>query len=183
MNKTALPMSQPAEAIEKTWYLIYTKPRQEILAQANLERQGYGVYLPKVRLLRRRRGRQEAVVEPLFPRYLFIYLDTQNDNWAPIRSTFGVAALVRFGAEPAHVPEELVAHLKAQEGQEGLHEWAEPKMKVGDRVRVAEGPLKGIEGILLAKSGQERVMLLLEMLGTEVRTHLSANKIEPADGY
>jgi len=167
---------------QKSWYLVYTKPRQEALAQANLERQGYGVYLPKVRQMRRRRGKQEAVVEPLFPRYLFIHLDTQNDNWGPIRSTFGVASLVRFGSEPAQVPDELVAHLKAQEGQEGLHEWAEPKMKVGDRVRVAEGPLKGYEGILLAKTGQERVMLLLEMLGKEVRTHLTTRQIEPADG-
>ena len=167
---------------QKSWYLVYTKPRQEALAQANLERQDYGVYLPKVRQMRRRRGKQEAVVEPLFPRYLFIRLDTQSDNWGPIRSTFGVAALVRFGAEPAQVPDELVAHLKAQEGQDGLHEWAEPKMKVGDRVRVAEGPLKGYEGILLAKNGQERVMLLLEMLGKEVRTHLATAQIESADG-
>ncbi|MBI5752538.1 MAG: transcription/translation regulatory transformer protein RfaH [Hydrogenophilales bacterium] len=167
---------------QKSWYLIYTKPRQEALAQENLVRQGYGVYLPKVRLMRRRRGKQEAVVEPLFPRYLFIHLDTQSDNWAPIRSTFGVASLVRFGSEPAQVPDELVARLKSQEGQEGLHEWAEPKMKVGDRVRVAEGPLKGVEGILLAKTGQERVMLLLEMLGKEVRTHLATAQIEPSDG-
>ncbi len=170
------------ESPAKSWYLVYTKPRQEALAQANLVRQGYGVYLPKVRLMRRRRGRQEAVVEPLFPRYLFIHLDTQNDNWGPIRSTFGVASLVRFGAEPAQVPDALVAQLKAQEGQEGLHEWAEPKIKVGDRVRVAEGPLKGVEGILLANSGKERVMLLLNMLGKEVRTHLEVGQIESADG-
>lgn len=177
-----MPMSQQPAASAKSWYLVYTKPRQETLAQENLARQGYGVYLPKLRLMRRRRGKQEAVVEPLFPRYLFIHLDTETDNWGPIRSTFGVASLVRFGAEPAQVPDAFVAHLKAQEGQEGLHEWAEPKLKVGDRVRVAEGPLKGVEGILLAKSGQERVMLLLDMLGKEVRTHLGENQIEATDG-
>lgn len=171
-----------SEAIVKSWYLVYTKPRQETLAQENLARQGYGVYLPKVRIMRRRRGKQEAVVEPLFPRYLFIQLDTQTDNWGPIRSTYGVASLVRFGAEPAQVPDAFVAQLKSQEGQEGLHEWAEPKMKAGDRVRVAEGPLKGIEGILLARSGQERVMLLLEMLGKEVCAHLEMGQIESADG-
>ena len=62
-----------------------------------------------------------------------------------------------------------------------MHEWAEPKMKEGDRVRVSEGPLKGYEGILLTKSGQARVMLLLEMLGKEVRTHLSSSQIESTD--
>jgi transcriptional antiterminator RfaH len=79
------------------------------------------------------------------------------------------------------VPKEFVDYLKAQEGQEGLHEWAEPKITVGDRMRVTEGPLKGYEGILLAQSGQDRVMLLLDMLGKEVRTHLSPDQIEPAD--
>ena len=172
------PEIQPPK---KAWYLVYTKPRQEGLAQENLERQAYVVYLPRVRLMRKRQGRQVAVIEPLFPRYLFIHLDTQSDNWGPIRSTFGVASLVRFGNEPAKVPDDFVAHLKAQEGLEGLHEWAAPKMNLGDRMRVTEGPLKGYEGVLLAKSGQARVMLLLDMLGKEVRTHLSPDKIESAD--
>ena len=166
---------------QKTWYLVYTKPRQETQAQDNLVRQGYGVYLPRVRLMRKRQGRPVAIIEPLFSRYLFIHLDTQSDNWGPIRSTYGVASLVRFGNEPAKVPDEFVAHLKKQEGQDGLHEWAEPKMIVGDRMRVTEGPLKGYEGVLLAKSGQARVLLLLDMLGKEVRTHLSPDQIEPAD--
>ena len=174
-------MSTEPHSQQKAWYLVYTKPRQEGVAQENLVRQAYVAYLPRVRHMRKRQGRQVAVIEPLFPRYLFIQLDTQNDNWGPIRSTFGVASLVRFGSEPAKVPDELVAHLKAQEGQDGLHEWTEPKMKVGDRVRVTEGPLKGYEGILLAKSGQTRVMLLLEMLGKEVRTHLSPSQIEPSN--
>jgi len=101
---------------QKAWYLVYTKPRQEGLAQENLARQGYGVYLPRVRLMRKRQGRPVAIIEPLFPRYLFIQLDTQSDNWGPIRSTFGVASLVRFGNEPAKVPDNFVAHLKSQVG-------------------------------------------------------------------
>ena len=174
-------MSPKIQSPQKAWYLVYTKPRQESVAEDNLVRQAYVVYLPRVRHMRKRQGRQVAVIEPLFPRYLFIHLDTQNDNWSPIRSTFGVASLVRFGSEPAKVPDEFVSHLQAQAGQDGLHEWAEPKMKEGDRVRVSEGPLKGYEGILLTKSGQARVMLLLEMLGKEVRTHLSSSQIESTD--
>lgn len=166
---------------QKSWYLIYTKSRQEELALSNLGRQGYDVYLPKVRQMRRRCGRQEGVVEPLFPRYLFIRLNTQTDNWGPIRSTFGVASLVRFGAEPAQVPDALVAHLKAREGRMGLHEWAEAKIEIGDRVQVAQGPLKGYDGILLAKTRQERVLILLEILGKEVRTYLSKAHVDPVD--
>ena len=162
----------------KSWYLIFTKPRQEEVALTNLTRQGYGAYLPRVRQLRKRRGKRLHIVEPLFPRYLFIRLDSHTDNWTPIRSTLGVMSLVRFGTEPARVPDDLVTRLKSHEDAEGLHEWAEPKLAVGDRVRVVEGPLAGYEGILLAKSGRERVVLLLDMLGSQMRAQLATRQLE-----
>ena len=164
----------------KSWYLVYTKPRQEEVAATNLTRQGYGVYLPHLRQARKRAGKRVFVVEPLFPRYLFIHLDSHTDNWIPIRSTLGVMSLVRFGAEPARVPDDLVARLKSREDDEALHEWAEPKLAVGDHVRVAEGPLAGYEGVLIAKSGRERVTLLLDMLGSQVRAQLGTSQLESA---
>jgi transcriptional antiterminator RfaH len=176
-----IDMPQPASksSRKKSWYLIYTKPRQEEVALANLTRQGYGAYLPRLRQWRKRRGKRLRVVEPLFPRYLFILLDSHTDNWAPIRSTLGVMSLVRFGTEPARVPDDLIAHLQSRQDNEGLHEWAEPKLAIGDRVRVAEGPLAGYEGVLLAKSGRERVILLLDMLGSQVRAQLARDQLEP----
>lgn len=163
----------------KAWYLVYTKPRQEEVALTNLVRQGYGAYLPRVRQARRRQGRRIEVVEPLFPRYLFIHLDAGTDNWGPIRSTVGVASLVRFGQEPARVPDALVRFLKIQEGEGGLHDWAAPgEFTTGDRVRVAEGVFEGYEGILLARSSRERVLVLLDVLGKQVRTQVSSTQLE-----
>lgn len=165
-------------AAVKSWYLVYTKPRQEDIALTNLARQGYGVYLPRVRQMRKRQGRRVPVVEPLFPRYLFIRLDTHTDNWGPIRSTLGVSSLVRFGYEPARVPDDLVDFLQEKEGQNGLHTWAEPAYKTGDRVRVAEGAFQGYEGILLARTSRERVVVLLEILGKQVRTLIASAQLE-----
>jgi len=114
-----------------------------------------------VREARKRQG-GESCGRAAVPRYLFIYLDTHTDNWGPIRSTLGVASLVRFGQEPARIPDELVDFLKAREGEAGLHEWAEQNYRAGDRVRVAEGAFRGYEGILLARNSRERVVVLLE---------------------
>ncbi len=169
------PVNDPTA---KSWYLVYTKPRQEEIALTNLARQGYGVYLPHVRQARKRQGRRVMVVEPLFPRYLFIYLDTHTDNWGPIRSTLGVASLVRFGQEPARAPDELVDFLKARENGEGLHLWAEQTFEVGHRVRVAEGAFQGYEGILLARTSRERVVVLLDILGRQVRTKITVAQLE-----
>lgn len=171
-----MPPSSDSE--QKNWYLVYTKPRQEELALTNLERQGYQAYLPRLRHWRKRRGKRVEVIEPLFPRYLFIGLNSETDNWAPIRSTLGVASLVRFGADPARVPADFVQHLQAKESTAGVHEWAEPEFAPGDVVRVAEGPFQGYEGVLLAPTGQERVILLLDIVGREVRTQLSRSQLE-----
>ena len=117
-------------------------------------------------------------VEPLFPRYLFIYLDTHTDNWGPIRSTVGVASLVRFGYEPALIPGALVNFLRAREGEGGLHEWAETDYREGDAVCVAEGAFRGYAGILLARNSRERVVVLLDILGRPVRTQLAVCQLE-----
>src|SRR4029077_2506147 len=135
-------------AIEpKAWYLVYCKPRQEQVAKVNLERQSFSAYLPLAHQFRRRRGQRIAVIEPLFPRYLFIHLSTQTDNWAPIRSTLGVSSLVRFGAQAAVVPNDLIRLLQSRDDPEGVHELPAPDYQSGDRVRVAEGVMQGYAGI------------------------------------
>lgn len=166
------------ESPVKSWYIVYTKVRQEDVALTNLERQGYSAYLPRCRHIRKRQARSMAIIEPLFPRYLFIHLDTLTDNWGPIRSTLGVVSLVRFGQKPARVPNALIAFLRSQEGVDGLHSWAEPGYQTGERVRVADGPLEGYEGILLAKTSRERVVVLLDSLGKQVRTQLGVDRLE-----
>ena len=163
----------------KAWYLVYTKPRQEETALANLSRQAYEAYLPRVRTSRLRDRKRVVVVDPLFPRYLFIHRDSHTDNWIPIRSTLGVISLVRFGIEPARVSDDLIVQLQAQHNAEGVFEFAEPKFAVGDRVRVAEGPLAGYAGILLAHTGRDRVVLLLDMLRNTIRAQLALHQIEP----
>jgi transcriptional antiterminator RfaH len=176
---TQTNMAESAD-IGRSWYLVYTKPRQEKVAAENLLRQKYEVYFPQLSIWRTRRGKRQSVIEPLFPRYLFIRLDSQSDNWAPIRSTLGVMSLVRFGTEPARVPDELVEYLRSRHNADGLHEWAQPKLIVGERARVVSGPLAGYEGILIAKSSRDRVVILMDLVGGQVRAKLNPDQIEPA---
>lgn len=165
----------------KSWFLVYTKPRQEQTAQHQLGRQGYPVYLPMTQHNRKRGGRRVSVIEPLFPRYLFIQLDTCSDDWGPIRSTVGVSALVRFGQEPARVPDALIEMLRARESTTGLHDWAEPGFHAGQPVRVVDGVLQGYEGIFVAGSGRERVVVLLDILGRQVRASVDSGQLTSAE--
>ncbi len=153
-----------------TWFVVHTKPRQEAVAQAQLERQGYPVYFPRLRLPRLRRSRWADVVEPLFPRYLFVSVEVGEQALAPVSSTRGVSAVPRFGARYAEAPALLIDRLRAREDAAGLHVLADARLAPGDRLTVIAGPFEGFEAVFQASSGTERARVLLEVLGrlTEV---------------
>ena len=164
----------------KAWYLLYSKPQRERLALENLERQGYPSYLPLIQNRKRRKGRYVPVIEPMFPRYLFVHLSDETDNWGPIRSTIGVANLVRFGMQAARVPDSLIEIMNARE-QDGVQTLAPPDFKPGDQVRIVEGVMAGYEALFQARTGKERVVLLLQLAQDRTaRIQVSANDIEPA---
>lgn len=171
-------MSKDVASDDRYWFLVYTKPRQESLAQANLERQGYKTFLPLLRRQRRRRGKLESVVEPLFPRYLFVYLSATRDNWKPISSTFGVVAIVRFGSEPAKMPGDLVTTLRGQADKDGIRNEPKRTPVAGERVRIGSGLFEGYEGIFQASSGKERVTLLLGVAGCATKVELPGCDLE-----
>jgi transcriptional antiterminator RfaH len=151
------------------WYLVHTKPRQEKCALENLERQGYPCYLPILPAEKLRQGALTVADEPLFPRYLFIRLETGTmaKSWAPIRSTRGVSRLVCFGTEPAQVPDALIATLRAR--QAAMRSEPVPLFARGERVRLTQAPFAGIEGIYQMAEGECRVMVLIELLAKQVR--------------
>jgi transcriptional antiterminator RfaH len=165
----------------RAWYLIYSKPQQEQVALENLHRQGYVSYLPRIRGRRRRQGKYVKVVEPMFPRYLFVQLNDQTDDWGPIRSTIGISSLVRFGMQPARVPDDLVDALKSREDEEGIQLIEPRELEQGDRVRIVEGVMAGYEAIFEARTSKERVSLLLKIANTTARVKVSRHDIEPAD--
>lgn len=158
--------------VMSSWYLIHTKIRQERVAQAHLERQGFECFLPLIQAEKLRRGALQVVQEPLFPRYLFIRLsaDSQSQSWAPIRSTVGVCRLVSFGQTPAKVNDALVADLrKRADATEAVLPYFAP----GDRVVVMDQPFAGLEAIYQMTDGEGRVTVLLNLLSKDVKMAMS----------
>jgi transcriptional antiterminator RfaH len=159
------------------WFLLRTKPRQETLAVQNLERQKFRVFLPFYRRNRRRKGSWLESREPLFPGYLFVFLDFARQNTASIRSTRGVADFVRFGIEPRPVPDAVVNALLSTEATV-CHKSA-PLFKPGDQVAVVAGGFSGLQAIFQAEKGSDRVILLFELLGRAVQVALHRDDVVP----
>jgi transcriptional antiterminator RfaH len=165
----------------KRWYLVHTKPRKENVAEENLKRQGWEVYLPRLLRKRRRRGVWTDVVEPLFPRYLFIRLELGVDNIGPIRSTTGVSGLVRFSEEPAVVPSDIIdALMRTSDPTSRLHRIDGPMFKPGDTVVIDQGPMADLRAVFVAATSQERVIVLLELLGRRNRVAVKLDMLRPA---
>lgn len=164
-------------APERPWYVVHTKVRDEQTACENLARQGFAVYLPRIKVLKRIRGRQQARLEPLFPRYIFFQPRSTAHSIAPVRSTRGVMNIVRFGQEPAVMRSEVLHGIRDFETRqnEASDEDISP-FQPGERVRVADGPLTGLEG-LISDVSQQRVVVLMHMLGQNTRVSLSRHQL------
>ncbi len=147
------------------WYAVLTKPRAEPVALANLLRQGYECLYPRVRHSRRGARGMVDSIEALFPRYVFLRADADLTSLAPVRSTRGVAGLVRFGTAPAQVPEQVIASIRSRSDADTIVELNAPDLRPGDEVTVTEGPLSGLSAIFQSACGLERVRLLVRMLG------------------
>lgn len=168
--------NQPSDT--RNWYLIYTKSRAEKLAQDNLQRQEFITYLPLIQESHRRRGKYVSIVEPMFPRYLFIQLNCTTDNWAPIRSTLGVSSIVRFGTYPMQVPELLLDTLQQSEDENGIQSTTNKEFQTGDRIRIIDGAMAGLEGIYESKTSKERVIILLNIAGQYTRVSMTRHDLQ-----
>lgn len=162
------------------WYVIQSKPHHEARAKINLERQGWVVYLPMIRQMRHRRGHWQQITEPLFPRYLFVRLNLGHDNISSLRYTLGVQKLVSFSDQPAVVPDHIVDALQLAEHQNHLATTTESLFKPGQKVVIAEGPLSALEALFLADKGEQRVTILLSLLGGEQQVTLHRDLLRPA---
>lgn len=164
------------------WFVVHTQPMGEQRAHANLLRQGFDAYLPLYRCRRSHARKVDLVRRPLFPRYLFVALDLMRDRWRPILSTFGVCNLVRIGEAPQSVPHGVVEALRANEAAQIFDQTLEPArtMRVGTPVRVLSGPFADLIGKFHALADAERVVVLLDLLGREVRVHVPNRAVAAA---
>ena len=164
-----------------SWYAVCCKPRQEAVAEENLVRQDFHVYLPRIRIRRHRRGQWIDAVEVLFPRYLFIRIDPLQRNMAPVRSTRGAVGLVRFGGQPAVVPDEVMdALLQCEDPASGLHQENRTPFSNGDRIKLVDGPFAGMEAVFAEQDGEQRVIVLLELMGKTNQVRVSRDWVARA---
>jgi transcriptional antiterminator NusG len=151
------------------WYAIQAKSSREKTASLLLENAGYECLVPISKYMRRWSDRMKEVEVPLFPGYFFCRMDPHNR--LPVLMTPGVIQIVGVGKTPIPVEEEEIAAIQ-RVGKSGLPTMPWPYLEVGNVVRIEEGPLRGLTGIVLKiKSGVKLVLsvsLLQRSMAVEI---------------
>ncbi len=157
------------------WYAVHTYVGAEYKALGHLRRQQFTAYLPQYLRERRHARRVDRVGAPLFPSYLFVALDLERNRWCAVQSTFGVRSLVRGGDRPIPIPDRLIERIRAAEDSHGfvvmsvlLH------LRKGAPVRILHGAFANfVARFDGARDDQRAVVVLLELLGRQIRLQLS----------
>ncbi len=147
------------------WYAVQTQHNRENLAVTHLQRQGFDVWLPCCERIVRHARQVKRVRRPLFPGYLFINFDLEAARWRAVNGTIGVKNIVTFGCSPSVVDNEFIIALKASESSDGFIDTASDNLKLGKDVEILSGPMAGQIGKLLSLDANNRVTVLIQMLG------------------
>jgi transcriptional antiterminator RfaH len=157
------------------WYLLHTKPRQEVVAEQGLARLGVETFFPRLREDRVIRRCRQTVTGPLFPGYLFARFDFET-RWRAVHFAHGVSRIVLFGDEPAMVADHVVTGI--QQRMEDGAVVVRPRFRPGDKVRVAWGPFEGLEAIFEKHlTDQQRVVLLFQSLSFQARIVVDLDQV------
>ncbi|MCW5773880.1 MAG: hypothetical protein KIT16_19720 [Rhodospirillaceae bacterium] len=163
------------------WYVAETHPQAEARALEHLARQGYAAYLPRYSKRRRHARRTDTVKAPLFPGYLFVFMDVAKTRWRAIRSTIGIRNLICQGEQPLPVPAGVVEDIQAHEDDSGLVPVAAPvPFQLGEELRVTEGPLRDQIGWFQRVADRERIVILLNLLGRQMPFVVPTGAVRPA---
>lgn len=159
------------------WFAIQSKPGREKEVQKRLSALGIEVFLPWLRARRRRHGRPQWVLVPLFPGYIFAFLDLALSG-KTARYVPGVKDFLKFGSHVAEVPQQIVDELR-ERCPGGVAQIDPLRLTPGQIIRIQEGPFAGVEAIFeRTLKDSERVAVLLDILGRQTKLELPAEAIE-----
>jgi transcription antitermination factor NusG len=163
----------------KQWFAVYTYPQHEKGCVKQLTQRGLEVFLPTYAEERIWKNRQRARLElPLFPSYVFVQMAATQRS-----KVLGAPAVLRIlgnGQGPEPIPDGVVDLLRSEPFRGRLKR--EPEMVVGQKVRIRNGALQGVEGVLVRKKNSLWFVLAIELINQRVTMEVKSTDIEMLAG-
>jgi transcription antitermination factor NusG len=169
-----------ARPVGALWYAVHTRHQHEKLVARTLANKGFEVFLPLYTEVRQWRDRTKMVELPLFSCYVFLRGDL--DRRLAIVTTPGVHGMVASGGKLAGIPEEEIQAVRSVI-ENRVNVEPHPFLKCGDLVRVKRGALRGLEGFLVRKKGQTRLIISVTLLERSVAAEVDASTVERIEPF
>lgn len=158
----------------QTWSVVHTKISRELSTAVAITSLGFPTFYPLHRRKRIHNHRVEHLIGPLFPRYLFVRFDRDQDEWGEILTTKGVCDIIRdCERRPCILRDDIMTAMKARLEASPETPEPDPVYSVGQRLRITDGVLEGLEG-LFEGTAQQRTCALLEIMGRRVKVPIKS---------
>jgi len=161
--------------LDAAWYAVAVRSNFERIVAESLRQKDYEIFLPAYRSERRWSDRAKVVECALFPGYLFCRMELRQR--VPLLNTPGVVSIVGVGKCAAPVQDGEIAAIKAII-ESGLPVAPWPFLKAGQIVYINQGPLAGVEGIVIATKNRSRLVVSVEMLRRSVTVEIESHWAE-----
>ncbi len=158
----------------KSWIVARIKPNQDKIALINLERQNFEFFQPTFETMSRRQNKFKAIIKLVFPGYIFIAINLEEKKWHKINNTRGISSIINFGNQIPLIRSELIEELKHRFSIVNVSKPAY-MFTVGMNAEITNGPFAQLIGEIDEIDADQRIWILLDMLGTQAR--VSINKL------
>ncbi len=161
----------------ENWFVIMSKPNQELKAIKNLQNQNFDIFCPYFEKEIGTTFKPSVVKEFLFPSYIFVKLNLENYNWLKIKYTLGVKKLLSIGSVPSKINKSFVENLIKTSDKDGLLSSNFFSFKPKQKIVVTKGPFRKIFGEVISLVGNNRVRILLNCVSDYKTLVLDKNYI------
>jgi len=172
------PHALPGDALAGLqWYAVQTMPRHEKKVTAELQQKQLQAYLPLFSEEREWSDRRISVATPLFPGYVFVKIPQDQNTRVTVLRTLGVRNFVGTRGTGDPIPEAEIEGVRAVLSR-GIPFNVSPFLNVGERVRIVDGSLEGVEGILIAVNGDKSLIISVELIQRSLAMRVTGFRVE-----
>lgn len=161
---------------ERNWFVAYTHPRAERKVHLRIQEIGYESFLPLYKVKRVWSDRIKFIEVPLFSSYVFV--QTFERNLPKLSDIYGISRFIAFQGKYAKVKEQEIKVIQQFIGSGEDIQVVRNKFRLGQKVRVKNGPFLGLEGLLIKERGKGRFIVEIEGLSQSLSVNIAIQCLE-----
>ena len=154
----------------KKWFVLYTKPNQELKVAKHLEEAGISSYCPTINMIKQYSDRKKKITKPLISSYVFVHIEEGRRN--DVFSVFGIIRYMFWLGKPAIVRDSEIELMK-QYLNGVCHSVSLKKFTRGQFYKISEGVFAGKSGRII-ETQKNKIKIELESLGMFISLRLQA---------